>query len=99
MESRKNRLLERHMKPMHEHSLRTQVEKWLAPGLSAPVRVTEFSRTRVGRRRYVCVETAMPRGLRALLFFRHDDGCWCVFPPASDRAVSDRSPINRPQLG
>ncbi|WP_255580966.1 hypothetical protein [Caballeronia sp. dw_276] len=87
------------MKSMHEHSLRTQVEKWLAPGLSTPVRVTEFSRTPVGGRRYVCVETALPRGLRALLFFRHDDGCWCVFPPASDRAASNRSMTNRAQPG
>ena len=73
------------MKSTHEYSLRTQVDKWLAPGLSTPVRVTEFSRTRFGGRRYVCVETALPLGSRALLFFRHDDGCWCVFPPALDR--------------
>ena len=75
------------MKSTHEYSLRTQVDKWLAPSLSASVRVTEFSRTRLGRRRYVCVETALPFGSRALLFFRHDDGCWCVFPPASDRPI------------
>jgi hypothetical protein len=73
------------MKSTHEYSLRTQVDKWLAPGLSTQVRVTEFSRTRLGGRRYVCVETALPLGSRALLFFRHDDGCWCVFPPAVDR--------------
>jgi hypothetical protein len=73
------------MKATNEHSLRTQVDKWLAPGLSTPVRVTEFSRTRTSGIRYVCVETALPRGPRALLFFRHGDGCWCVFPPASDR--------------
>ncbi|WP_438391576.1 hypothetical protein [Caballeronia sp. DA-9] len=86
------------MKSTHEHSLRTQVEKWLAPGLSTPVRVTEFSRTRVGRRRYVCVETALPRGPRALLFFRHDDGCWCVFPPASDGTRSRYPGADRLQV-
>jgi hypothetical protein len=73
------------MKTTNDHSLRTQVDKWLAPGVSTPVRVTEFGRTRFGGRRYVRVETSLPFGSRALLFFRHDDGCWCVFPPASDR--------------
>jgi hypothetical protein len=73
------------MTAIREHSLRTQVEKWLAPGLSAAVHVTEFSRTLAGRKRYVCVETSSPFGSRALLFFRHDDGCWCVFPPAANR--------------
>ncbi|MGF6931221.1 hypothetical protein OKW41_000360 [Paraburkholderia sp. UCT70] len=46
------------MKSMNEQSLRFQVEKWLAPGPATPVHVTVFSRTRSGRRRYVCVETA-----------------------------------------
>ncbi|MFB9124406.1 hypothetical protein ACFFYR_14925 [Paraburkholderia dipogonis] len=63
-------------------SLRYQVEKWLRP--SMPVRVTAFGRTRSGRRRYVCVEVKQAAGLRALFFFRHDDGCWQVFPPAGD---------------
>jgi hypothetical protein len=93
------------MKPTRENSLRTQVDKWLSPSLSTPVRVTEFSRTRQGRRRYVCVETSLPLGPRALLFFRHDDGCWCVFPPASDRPHSTigrdsvRSMATQTQLG
>lgn len=72
------------MKAANNYSLREQVEKWLAPGPSTPVRVTEFSRTRQSGSRYVRVETALPGGLRALLFFRHDDGCWCVFPPTRD---------------
>jgi hypothetical protein len=73
------------MKATNEHSLRTQVDKWLGSGLSTPVHVKEFSRTRSGGRRYVCVETLLPFGPRALLFFRHDDGCWWVFPPTADR--------------
>ncbi|RDK06678.1 hypothetical protein [Cupriavidus lacunae] len=74
------------MKSSNSQSLRFQVEKWLAPGPTTPVHVVEFSRTHFGRRRYVCVETAQPAGLRALFFFRHDDGCWYVFPPAADRS-------------
>lgn len=73
------------MKSTAEQSLRFQVERWLAPGSTASIRVIEFNRTLSGRRRYVCVETAQPTGSRALFFFRHDDGCWRVFPPAVDR--------------
>ncbi|MGF6722604.1 hypothetical protein P3T43_001955 [Paraburkholderia sp. GAS41] len=72
------------MRAASEHSLRFLVEKWLAPGPSMPVRVTEFSRTRTSGRRYVRVETALAAGARSLFFFRHDDGCWCVFPPTAD---------------
>ncbi|RCJ10287.1 hypothetical protein DDK22_01115 [Cupriavidus necator] len=55
----------------------------LCPTTSA--RVAEFSCTHAGQRRYVCVETTQLAGLRALFFFRHDDGCWRVFPPAADK--------------
>ena len=73
------------MRTASERSLRFLVDKWLAPGPSIPVRVTEFSRTRGGGRRYVRVETALAADARGLFFFRHDDGCWCVFPPTADR--------------
>ena len=72
------------MKSTNEQSLRFQVEKWLAPGPTTPVHVIEFGRTYPGRRRYVCVETTQQAGLRTLFFFRHDDGCWRVFPPTVD---------------
>lgn len=83
-------MLEGVMKDTNEQSLRFQVEKWLAPGPTASVRVVEFSRTHAGQRRYVCVESAQPAGLRALFFFRHDDGYWRVFPPALPRMSADR---------
>jgi hypothetical protein len=73
------------MKNVNEQSLRFQVEKWLALAPAISVRVTEFSRTRLGGRRYVCVETSSPEGARALYFFRHDDGSWYVFPPTAGR--------------
>ncbi|BCQ26004.1 hypothetical protein NK8_41880 [Caballeronia sp. NK8] len=72
---------ETEMKCANERSLRYQVEKWLAPG-SMPVHVRQFSRTRSDRRRYVCVEALHGAASRALFFFRHDDGHWCVYPPA-----------------
>lgn len=72
------------MRNATEQSLRFLVEKWLGPG-SAPVHVTQFGRTKWDHTRYVRVETSAPDGLRSLFFFRHDDGCWCVFPPTSNR--------------
>ena len=72
------------MRTASEQSLRFLVEKWLAPGPSSSVHVTEFSRTRLGGRRYVRVETSLDAESRSLFFFRHDDGCWCVFPPTAD---------------
>ncbi|MFT0174224.1 hypothetical protein ACLKMY_35405 [Paraburkholderia mimosarum] len=65
-----------------EHSLRFVVEKWLEFNRLKTVRVTMFGRTLSGGRRYVCVETLHDNEKLALFFFRHDDGCWRVFPPA-----------------
>ncbi|WP_429282483.1 hypothetical protein [Paraburkholderia sp. GAS41] len=80
----------------NEQSLRYLVEKWLTPSSRAQLRVIEFSRTRRGRRRYVCVETE--DGARSLFFFRHDDGSWYVFPPTSDRTKRDcRLPSSLPE--
>ncbi|RQQ42461.1 hypothetical protein [Burkholderia stagnalis] len=68
-------------------SLRKQVDKWLAPSTFVPARVVRFSRMPAQRRRFVCVEAAHPAGTIAIFFFRHDDGSWCVFPPADRRPV------------
>lgn len=64
-----------------EKSLHHVVDKWLAPTPAVRVRVVQFGRMRAGRGRYVHVETSAPTGSRAIFFFRHEDGCWCVFPP------------------
>ena len=72
------------MRNATEQSLRFLVEKWLGP-VSAPVHVTQFGRTKWDNTRYVRVETSASDGLRSLFFFRHGDGCWCVFPPTSNR--------------
>ncbi|ACC72054.1 hypothetical protein PPMP20_24380 [Paraburkholderia phymatum] len=72
------------MRNATEQSLRFLVEKWLAP-VDSPVHVTQFGRTKWDNRRYVRVETSSPDGMRSLFFFRHDDGCWCVFPPTPYR--------------
>jgi hypothetical protein len=66
-----------------EQSLRLLVEKWLAPTAATPVHVTWSSRTHASQKRSVRAETIRPEGAVAIFFFRHDDGTWCVFPPAA----------------
>jgi hypothetical protein len=64
-----------------EGTLRWLVEKWLWPTQVAPARVTRFGRTTLDRTRFVCLEAWRQERLVALLFFRHIDGTWHVFPP------------------
>ncbi len=65
-------------------SLRSLVEKWFAPTLVSPLRVTRFGRTTNGVR-YVCVEVARVAGPLTIAFFRHCEGDWRVFPPETGR--------------
>lgn len=64
-------------------SLRTLVEKWI--GRTDGVRVTQFSHGRDEQYRFVRVEGAPDAAFIALIFFRHNDGSWCVFPPERKR--------------
>ncbi|RDK02713.1 hypothetical protein [Paraburkholderia lacunae] len=68
-----------------EKSLHYLVDKWLAPAASMRIRVVQFGRMRGDSGRYVHVEALAPGGSRAIFFFRHRDGCWCVFPPQTAR--------------
>ena len=63
-------------------SLRKLVEKWVG---AAHVRVTQFSHTRREPWRYVRIEADQRPQPVTLIFFRHDDGSWCVFPPQQKR--------------
>jgi hypothetical protein len=66
-------------------SLRSLVDKWLAPTLSMPARVTQIGRVLATHGRYVRLEGCISTGPLTIVFFRHEDGSWCVFPsvPAS----------------
>jgi hypothetical protein len=68
-----------------EKSLHSLVEKWLAPGARSPIRVVRFGHMGGDSWRYAYVEASTAVGLRAIFFFRHTDGDWCVFPPCVDR--------------
>jgi hypothetical protein len=64
-------------------SLRTLVDKWI--GARCDIRITQFSHGRDEQHRFVRIEGASDESPIALIFFRHDDGGWCVFPPAPRR--------------
>ncbi|EKS71808.1 MULTISPECIES: hypothetical protein [Caballeronia] len=67
-----------------EKSLRLLVGKWFGLAAAVPVHVMEFSRTPSDRRRFVRVGVARPQGRLTIVFFRHDDGSWNVFPPMAN---------------
>ncbi|HEX7909004.1 MAG TPA: hypothetical protein VF534_13070 [Paraburkholderia sp.] len=61
-------------------SLRSLVDKWLAPTPAKPARLTRFGRTTKGVR-FVCLEIRRLTDPLTIAFFYHDDGGWRVFPP------------------
>jgi hypothetical protein len=63
-----------------EKCLRTLVGKWFGSSAVVTIRVMEFSRTRTDRRRYVRIGAVRAGGGLTIVFFRHDDGSWNVFP-------------------
>nr|WP_246279197.1 hypothetical protein [Paraburkholderia ultramafica] len=65
-----------------EGSLRLLVGKWFGSTPLMPVRVFDFGRVTPGGARYVRVGVARPNRTLAIVFFRHGDGSWNVFPPA-----------------
>jgi hypothetical protein len=63
-------------------SLRRAIEKWFGSGPSVCIRLRREQATAF---RCICVETVTDSGLLSILFFRHADGSWCVFPPERRR--------------
>jgi hypothetical protein len=68
---------------IRQTSLRCLVEKWVGP--SAQARVTRFNPCAVYPWRYVRAELTGRSGDLAIVFFRHGDGSWRVFPPERKR--------------
>lgn len=64
-------------------SLRTMVQYWLSSESERGFRVSHFGRSHIGR--YVCVVADDSAGSKAMFFYRHRGGNWCIFPPAPDR--------------
>jgi hypothetical protein len=65
-----------------EICLRSVVEKWFA---AAPVRVTRFKWSGIGQSRSVRVEARASSKAFSIVFFKHEDGAWRVFPPDGRR--------------
>jgi len=65
-----------------EICLRSAVEKWFA---AAPVRVTRFKWSGIGHSRSVRVEARASSKAFSIVFFKHEDGAWRVFPPDGRR--------------
>lgn len=61
-------------------SLRSLVDKWLAPTAARPARLTGFGRTAQGWR-FVRLEALQLANPLTIFFFYHGDGGWGVFPP------------------
>ena len=70
-----------------ERSLRSLVEKWLGPDDARYARITRFGHGTRRPWRYVCIEARRASGTFSIVFFRHNDGSWCVYPPAIRRPV------------
>ncbi|WP_354683878.1 hypothetical protein [Cupriavidus necator] len=64
-----------------EKSLRSMVEKWLGCTLTSSLRVADVGRLRDCGSRFVRVESERVTGTLSIVFFRHGDGAWHVFPP------------------
>jgi hypothetical protein len=70
-----------------ERSLRDVVSMWLGSDVAGRIRVTRITRSRRRAWRCVCVESGGDQRSLKIMFFRHDDGSWFVFPPAPRRPV------------
>jgi hypothetical protein len=66
-------------------SLRSLVEKWMSPSVGLTLQVSRCGYSDPHRRRFVRVRTECSTGMLEVAFFRHDDGCWHVFPQARTR--------------
>lgn len=68
-----------------KQSLRWVVEKWFGSNLSASIRLTRAKESWRKPCRCVRVEAVFGSDPFSILFFRHDDGSWYVFPPEERR--------------
>jgi len=66
-------------------SLRHLVEKWSGPYVLGRVRLTRVGRSVPLRCRCVRVDFACASRPMSILFFRHEDGFWYLFPSAGSR--------------
>jgi hypothetical protein len=56
------------------------VHDWL--GRAGNIRISRAARSRTMPWRAVRIEVDLSSSVFAIIFFRHGDGSWCVYPPA-----------------
>jgi hypothetical protein len=76
-----------------EKCLRMLVGKWFGSSAVLTIRVMEFGRTRTDRRRYVRIGAVRADGGLTIVFFRHDDGSWNVFPAKTSTPAMRAYPL------
>jgi hypothetical protein len=62
-------------------SLRFLMHDWL--GRAGNIQISRAARSRAMPWRAVRIEVIVPSTAFAIVFFRHDDGSWRVYPPTS----------------
>ena len=71
-----------------DHSLRAQIEKWFGVDREASIHISRAAWMLTGGPNYRCVRVSRPSSPHAIVFFRHRDGYWRVYPP----------PVSQPTL-
>lgn len=69
------------------YSLRWLIEKWFGVQSYGTYRLTRSPRVHSSLGRCVCFESIGAGHAIKIFFFRHDDGSWSVFPPASKKPM------------
>ncbi|WP_197386277.1 hypothetical protein [Ralstonia pseudosolanacearum] len=71
--------------PQDNTSLRGLIAKWFGPGDTPHLRITRLHSPGF-ERGCVQAELATSTGPLVIIFFRHQTGCWGLFPPLRVRA-------------
>ncbi|EEF26011.1 conserved hypothetical protein [Ricinus communis] len=92
LSSARTKRLKRQDMNLEVGSLRWLIDKWVAPTPATPVRLIRYGGANSNRRRCVIAQSSEATRSLAIVFFRHDDGTWCVFPPVPRRPMMHAYP-------
>ena len=76
---------------MKSCSLQQNVDKWFSPSQRDQIRVTRFRQSTTGGQSGVIVRLLGATDTIELLFFRHGDGTWRLFPASVTRPMMNAS--------
>ena len=78
---------------MKRCSLQQSIDKWFSPSQRDQIRVTRFRQRALGGQSGVIVRLMGAPDPIELLFFRHGDGTWCLFPANVARPTMSASTL------